>query len=127
MLEFMYQQLAQFKIIDSVPRDIEERDMLVNRSLDVRSACMRYLAVNIRHEAIPLVCKTFSIPNIHELGRVMKTLTTGDDKLSDCMNDLRSSVDNYLKMVSDVHFRVSLNTHRLVERGRMLLVLSTHF
>ena len=47
----MCQQLEQLKVIDSVPKDLEQRDILINRALDVRSACMQYLAVNIRHDA----------------------------------------------------------------------------
>lgn len=51
MLDFMCQQLEQFKVIERIPKNIEQRDVLVNRALDVRSACMQYLAANIRHEA----------------------------------------------------------------------------
>ena len=51
MLDFMYQQLEQLRVIDCIPENFEQRDILVNRALDVRSACMRYLAVNICHNA----------------------------------------------------------------------------
>ena len=51
MLDFMCQELEQLKVIDSIPEDFEQRDILVNRALDVRSACMRYLAANICHNA----------------------------------------------------------------------------
>jgi hypothetical protein len=47
----MCQQLEQLKVIDSVPEDFEQRDILVNRALDIRSACMQYLSANIRHNA----------------------------------------------------------------------------
>jgi hypothetical protein len=50
-LDFMCQQLEQLEVIDSVPKDLEQRDILINRALDVRSACMQYLAANIPHEA----------------------------------------------------------------------------
>jgi hypothetical protein len=36
-----------------VPEDVDSA-MVVNRALDVRSACMVYLALNIRHEPTPL-------------------------------------------------------------------------
>src|SRR5208282_6039759 len=48
-LDFIYQQLEQFKIIDNIPENLEQRDSLLNRVLDVRSACMQYLTMNIRH------------------------------------------------------------------------------
>jgi hypothetical protein len=47
----MCQELEQLKVIDSIPEDFEQRDILVNRALDVRSACMRFLAANICHNA----------------------------------------------------------------------------
>lgn len=47
----MCQQLEQFKVIDNIPENLEQRDSLLNRALDVRSACMQYLAANIRHNA----------------------------------------------------------------------------
>jgi hypothetical protein len=53
MLDFMVQQLDRLSIVDSIPEDIDSA-MVVNRALDVRSACLVYLALNIRHEATPL-------------------------------------------------------------------------
>jgi hypothetical protein len=49
----MVQQLEQLKIVERIPDDVEGA-MMVNRALDIRSACMVYLALNIRHEATPL-------------------------------------------------------------------------
>lgn len=50
MLDFMCQQLEQLRVVGSIPEDLEQHDILVNRALDVRSACMRYLAANIHHD-----------------------------------------------------------------------------
>jgi hypothetical protein len=49
----MSQQLEQLKIIDILPTDINERESVVNRGLDIRSACMIYLGIHIRHDATP--------------------------------------------------------------------------
>jgi len=54
-LDFMCQQLEQLKVVDSLlPDDIEKGESAINRAMDIRSACMRYLAVNIRHDTTPL-------------------------------------------------------------------------
>lgn len=53
-LDFMSQQLEQLKIIDRLPTDIHEHESVVSRGLDIRSACMIYLGIHIRHDATPL-------------------------------------------------------------------------
>jgi hypothetical protein len=54
-LEYMYQRLEQLDILDSLPDDLgDSLESVINRALDVRSASMLYLAVNIRHEVTPL-------------------------------------------------------------------------
>jgi len=37
-----------------LPDELDQREFVVNRALDVRSASMMYLAVSIRHNATPL-------------------------------------------------------------------------
>jgi hypothetical protein len=53
-LDFMSQQLEQLEIIDTLPADVGKHNLVVNRGLDVRSACMVYLGIRIRHDATPL-------------------------------------------------------------------------
>ena len=88
MLDFMCQQLEQLEVIESVPKDLEQRDILINRALDVRSACMQYLAVNIRHDAASLELQVHFSEVIVKLiisGKVFKTFSRGDGKLNDSM------------------------------------------
>jgi len=47
----MCQQLEQLVILDILPDDLEQRDFVINRALDVRSATMLFLAMNIRHDS----------------------------------------------------------------------------
>lgn len=47
----MCQQLEQLAILDILPDDLEQRDFVINRALDVRSATMLFLAMNIRHDS----------------------------------------------------------------------------
>ena len=54
MLEYLCQQFAHLELVNVLPDNLEQRDLVVNRALDVRSASMMYLAVMIRHDATPL-------------------------------------------------------------------------
>jgi hypothetical protein len=47
----MCQQLEQLAILDILPDDLEQRDFVITRALDVRSATMLFLAMNIRHDS----------------------------------------------------------------------------
>jgi hypothetical protein len=51
MLDYLCQQFAHLKLVNVLPDDLEQRDFVVNRALDVRSASITYLAVTIRHDA----------------------------------------------------------------------------
>ena len=122
-LDFMCQQLEQLEVIDSVPKDLEQRDILINRALDVRSACMQYLAANIRHDATRFGSPgTFSAVNIKLIvsGKVFKTFFTGDDNLNNSMADLKSWIDNYRSTLSNIHLRVSCTLVTKVDKGTIL-------
>jgi hypothetical protein len=53
-LEFICQQLEQLDVVGRVPDDLRQRDFIINRAMDVRSASLLYLALHIRHDATPL-------------------------------------------------------------------------
>lgn len=75
-----------------MPKDLEQRDFVINRALDVRSASMRYLANNISHHST-----SFGIS-----GKVIKVFFAGDEKLKDSKADLEKCVDGYNKALSNV-------------------------
>lgn len=52
-LEYMWQILGRLEVIKDLPDDLEHRS-LTNRAIDVRSAVMLYLAVQITHDDNPL-------------------------------------------------------------------------
>jgi len=56
-LEFLSHQFAHLGLANILPDDLEQRDFVVNRAMDVRSASMMYLAVAIGHDTTP-----FGIP-----------------------------------------------------------------
>jgi hypothetical protein len=49
----MCHQLEQLEIIDNLPADVGKYRSVMNRGVDIRSACMIYLGVQIRHDATP--------------------------------------------------------------------------
>ena len=53
-LEYLSHQFAHLELVNVLPADLEQRDFVTNRALDVRSASMIYLAITIRHDATPL-------------------------------------------------------------------------
>jgi hypothetical protein len=54
MLDYICQQVEQLAVAENLPNDLEQREAVINRALDVRSASMQYLAVHIRHDSTPL-------------------------------------------------------------------------
>ena len=54
MLDYMCQQLEQLDIVQSLPDDLVQATLVINRAMDVRSTFMHYLALHIRHDASPL-------------------------------------------------------------------------
>ena len=50
-LDYISRQLRQLKIIEVLPNTTIPSRYLVNCAIDVRSAIMKYLALQIRHES----------------------------------------------------------------------------
>jgi len=53
-LEYLSQQFAYLEMVNVLPDDLEQREFVANRALDVRSAAMMYLAFMVGHDATPL-------------------------------------------------------------------------
>ena len=53
-LDYLCLQLGELDVATIVPDDLERYDIVINRAIDVRTACMQYLASHIRHDATPL-------------------------------------------------------------------------
>lgn len=50
-LDYFAQQLEELEVVTVLPEEIEQRDYVLNRALDVRSASMMYLAVLLHHNS----------------------------------------------------------------------------
>jgi hypothetical protein len=53
-LDYICHQVGQLEVVDAIPPDLEQLDIVINRAIDVRSAAMRYLASQIQHDATKL-------------------------------------------------------------------------
>ena len=49
-LDYICHQVGQLEVVDVIPPDLEQLDVVINRAIDVRSAAMRYLAYQIQHD-----------------------------------------------------------------------------
>ena len=46
-LDYMCHQLQQLEVVQRLPDDVGDYELIVNRAVDVRSACMLYIAHQI--------------------------------------------------------------------------------
>ena len=53
-LDYLCQQLGELNVATILPDDVERRDVVINRAIDVRTACMQYLTSHILHDATSL-------------------------------------------------------------------------
>jgi hypothetical protein len=49
-LDYMCQQLEQLDIVRILPGELEDYRSVINRAVDIRSACMLYIAYHVQHE-----------------------------------------------------------------------------
>lgn len=120
----MYQQLEQLEILDILPSELDQRESVFNRAIDVRSAAMIYLAVNIHHQTTALgdIGKTSLLLSILiVLGNVFKTFFIGDEKITDATMYLKTSVDDYCRALNNIHTRISIKSYELHIEDHKLL------
>jgi hypothetical protein len=125
----MCQQLGQLEIIDTLPVDIGKYEAVVNRGLDIRSACMVYLGIHIRHDATPLgnVGEFRIARNLIDTGKFVKTVLVGDEKISNSEGHLQKAIDNYTIALSTFHTGVTIKVLEVVNSTLCLLLRITNF
>lgn len=52
-LDYLCQQLRELNVATMHPDDVEGCDVVINRAIDVRTACIQYLTSHILHDATP--------------------------------------------------------------------------
>ena len=103
-LEYLSQQFAHLEMVNVLPDDLEQREFVANRALDVRSGSMLYLAFIIRHDATPLGTPGMALWYLHltRLGKVVRTFFLGDVEITDSKAYLDDCVESYSKALHDI-------------------------
>ena len=89
-MDHLSQQFAHLELVNILPEELEQREFVVNRALDVRSASMKHLAVSLRHDSTPLGT------------RFVKTFVLGDPEVVDSKAYLDTCIENYHRALSDI-------------------------
>jgi hypothetical protein len=50
-LEDIRNLVGQLDVVETIPTTIEHRQSIINRAMDVRSACMSYFGAQLNHQA----------------------------------------------------------------------------
>lgn len=87
-----------------LPGDLKEREFVINRAMDVRSASMKYLAVSIRHDATRFGTPGtgLSYKRLTEIGRLAKTFFVGDTDIVASKAFLDECIENYSRALRDM-------------------------
>lgn len=101
-LDYLCQQIGHLDVTSSVPEEIGKREVLIDRSVDVRTACMLYITAHIRYNATLLgivgkPCPTSTVIDawLNISGRISRTLLQGNENLDEAKSKLKSSVESY--------------------------------
>ena len=126
-LDFISRQLGQLQIITALPATTVPSHTLVNSAMDVRSAVMGYLAVQIRHESIALgiVGRHSQRFRVEYLGKVVTTFTAGDDERNGVNAALESAVRDFNAALSHYGHGVGFKTFETVEGVTTALIWLT--
>jgi hypothetical protein len=102
-LEYISQQFAQLETVNFLPDDLEQREFVINRAMDVRSASMIYLALSIHHDETSLgTAGTEFLLYLLKLHKVIKTFFLGDAEIIDSKTCLDKCVENYRNALNTV-------------------------
>ena len=91
---------------------------MVNRAIDVRSAAMLYLAVQIQHESTRGGIVGIYFHDQHVLtvvGRMVKTFFSGEESITDSSSYLRSAVENYNNALVNINVHISIKSYELLK------------
>jgi hypothetical protein len=118
-LDYLCQQLGELNVTTILPEDIERCEIVINRAIDVRTACMQYLTSHIRHDATSL--GTMGNLSHYECvlligsGKVIKNIFRGDEKITDATSYLKSSIDSYNNALGNINLRIVIKMYELLK------------
>jgi hypothetical protein len=101
VLDFMSQQFASFSILEELPKDDAQRENVISCAVDVISASMAYLTVQIREHSrsgLSVVVRSVLPIKAHAMDQ-----------------QLRASVDSFNRALSLMNIKATLKTFELLE------------
>jgi hypothetical protein len=112
-IEYISRQLAQLEIVKDLPDVDVNSDHLVNRAMDVLSASLMYMAIQIRHEA-----GYFGVPGelyspilgLQVVGSIISVAVKGKDKLDPTEQTLKKAIDGFYNALSHFGHHVSFKS-----------------
>ena len=117
-LDYLCQQLGELDVATILPDDIERRDVVINRAIDVRTACMRYLTSHIRAtpsgtigDASHFGCASIVV---NCLGKVTKRIFK-DERITDAVSHLKFSIDSYNNALGNINLRINIKLYELLK------------
>ena len=111
---------------------------MINRAIDVRTACMQYFASNIRRDATTFgtlgnffILNVFPLSLLIDSGKVTKTIFKGDERITDATSLLKSSIDSYNNALGNINLRIVIKVYELlkgthIENSFGLTVVNIH-
>jgi len=113
----MSQLVQRIRIAQKLPDNLEEREAVINRAMDIRSSCFLYLAAHLPHDVVPLgdIGKVDILATANLSVKVFKTFVIGDEKLTDASVLLERTVARYDTAVNDAHMALTLYAVQVVE------------
>ena len=117
-MDYISHQLGLLEIINRIPDIGVQPDGLVNRTVDVFSASLMYLAVHIRHESNRLgVLGTMPIQKHTNLvGSIAITIFSGEEALISVEVRLRNAVEEYNSTLAHFSHGVGFRSFGLVSQ-----------
>jgi hypothetical protein len=80
-------------VTEELPRDLSTFNQVENQAMDVQSASMLYIALSLRHDTTPF--GTIGCLPIYMIGKMFRTIFTGDGKLDQSISSLKECVPSY--------------------------------
>ena len=114
-LDYISRQLGQLQIVRRLPDVDVQSEQLVNRAIDVISAALKYLAVQIRHSANPLgVLGMHCTISTNIIGNLGTTLVKGDSNRKSVEIGLERAVVEFNQVLQHFGVGMGLATYELV-------------
>jgi hypothetical protein len=130
-LDYISRQLEQLRIVERLPHSDVSAQALINSAMDVQSAVMNYIAIQIRHQSgsFGIVGIPKTVQGSLTLGKTATTFVKGDElgtagtKLENAVGTFNSALSHFGHGVGFKTFDTVEGKHPAIIDGRRLIHL----